>query len=316
LTNQTDQTFDALGHLTQVQLPTASLVTHDDTQPVDTRPALNYEYDAMGNKTAEIDAKGNKIEYGYDQLGRVITVTTKATNHLTEQPSLVTAVTKNYYDNNGNKVKVIDPNNKEWNYTYAARGWLLTEKDPEGNITRYHYDALGNKVGVTDPRNKTGYSIVNDKVVINDITDNRTFTTWYIYNDLNRLVRTVLPDNTPPDDTDLKNGNYDNPFVEITYDEDGNKTGERDANGVLTEYTYTPRNQVEKVSFNGKVASRRDRQRRSTPAPARVRRPGRCPGRPATRRGRTGSGHPPDRGRRAGRGGGRRRRDGSSRSRR
>ena len=254
LFSQTDQTFDVLGHLTKVQLPSALLVNQDNAEPVEVRPELKYEYDNMGRKTAETDARGNRIEYGYDELGRVITVTTKSTDHITNQQKTTTL--KNYYDAAGNKIKVVDGNLKRWDYTYSARGWLLSEKDPLGNVTRYRYDAMGNKVSVTDPRNKTGYKIIDDKVVLDEASDNRTYTTWYIYDDLNRLTKTVFPDGTPPNDIQLKEGGYDNPYTEVSYDENGNKLSERDLNGVLTEYTYTPRNQVETIKINGKLKTR------------------------------------------------------------
>ena len=224
-TNATDQEYDALGHLTSVRMPLIPVILPGSSTPADCQPELSYEYNEAGFKTAEISANenakgsGNKTGYEYDQLGRVIKAATQATDIFTKQP--VSMVTKTYYDEAGNKVKVVDPNGGISQFTYSARGYLLTQTDPAGNVTRCQYDVLGNKVAVTDPRGSG--------------TDD-TFTTRYQYDDLNRLVKTIMPDQT---------------FTEITYDKAGNKLAEKDPNGVVTSYTYTARNWVETVSQNG-----------------------------------------------------------------
>jgi RHS repeat-associated protein len=247
--NQVNQIFDGLGRMTRVLAPEAELWVDGIRKPA--QPEFQSVYDPMGNKTAEIDARGNRRDYGYDLLGRQITVAVSAKDIFTGEtmPSL----TKTFYDKMGNKARVRDANGKDWFYTYSARGWLLAEKDPEGNVTRYGYDALGNKISMTTAQNQTGYEIVNGFVALNPATDNRTYTTWYLYDELNRLVRTVLPDETPPSETDLQNGNYDNPYLEYTYDANGNKLTEQDLTGLVTEYSYTPRNQVETVKVGGQL---------------------------------------------------------------
>ncbi|TCL54575.1 RHS repeat-associated protein [Hydrogenispora ethanolica] len=237
---QTDQEFDALGLLRSVQMPAAPLMLPGAESPGEYRPVLSYEYNAAGFKTAEIsaneNAKGtadkNKTHYEYDQLGRLIQTSTGAKDVFTGQ--MVQSVTKNYYDGAGNKVKTVDANGGVWEYAYSARGYLLSATDPAGNTSRYRYDALGNKIAATDPRG--------------DGTDG-SFTTWYRYDDLNRLWKTILPDKTPGDPGD-------NPVIELTYDENGNKLTEKDPNGVVTSYTYTARNWVETVSQNGRLKAK------------------------------------------------------------
>lgn len=229
LGNQTDQGFDPLGHLIMTTLPAAVLVPPGANQPQNYIAACTSAYDNMGNKTADVDARGNRTSYGYDQLGREISSTTQATDIFTGQTT--TAVTKYYYDAAGNKTKVIDPNGGASVYTYSARGFLLSTQDQAGHLTLYQYDALGNKTAVTDPRSNGS---------------NGLFTTWYVYDDLNRLAQTILPDNTP-------GPNAGNPSTAITYDEAGNKLTERDANGVITSYTYTPRNWVATVTVGGQL---------------------------------------------------------------
>jgi YD repeat-containing protein len=242
---QADQEYDALGRLIKTTLPTAALLAPGETIPKAVRPQLTYEYDKMGNRIGEISANGNatgnpekyKVEYKYDLLGRRTQVITKATEIINGVTVSKTYTTRIFYDAAGNKVRTVLPNGKECEYTYSARGWLLSETAPfdpadlsTKQITRYQYDALGNKTAVTDPRGNG--------------TDGK-FTTWYVYDDLNRLYRTILPDDTPPADPYLNP--EDNPYTEITYDSVGNKTRERDANGVTTSYEYTLRNWLWKV---------------------------------------------------------------------
>ncbi|MCL6590872.1 MAG: hypothetical protein K6U80_13090, partial [Firmicutes bacterium] len=214
LSNLTIQKFDGLGRLVEVVLPEARL-TQADGRQADISPTIKYVYDIMGNKVAEIDAKGHRTEYGYDILGRLVKKTVTAKDIRTGQP--VAAITRNYYDAAGNKVKTIDANGREWVYEYSARGYLLSEKDPLGNETRYQYDAMGNKKSVTDPLNRT---------------------TCFEYDSLNRLVKTILPDGS---------------FTRVEYDKAGNKVKEWDITGLLTEYTYTPRNWVETVKVGGQL---------------------------------------------------------------
>ena len=233
--SRTDQEFNAFGQLTLVQLPEVPVVLQGSTFVTNYRPALKYEYNQAGLKTGELSpnenvkGSGAKVRYEYDQLGRVIKTITQATDVFSGE--LLTMVTKSYYDAAGNRVKVVDPENRVWEYTYSARGWLLSEEDPAGNISRFQYDVLGNKVSSTDSRGKETEG---------------AFTTWYIYDDLNRLTKTILPDNSPEDLSD-------NPCLEIIYDKLGNQTEIIDPKGVRISYTYTARNWIDTISINGEL---------------------------------------------------------------
>jgi YD repeat-containing protein len=265
LSKITGYTFDPLGHLEKVQLPSDSLVAPGSISkeavknPAELQPVIVCEYDEMGNKIKESDANGNQVEYEYDGLGRVILVRNKVTrtNLSTQLRETVTVLTKYYYDAGGNKVKTIDPNGHAWLYDYSARGFLLQEEDPEGNRTQYRYDPLGNKIAVIDPRNageapRIWYSFSGDQLVLKDSRNDKTFTTWYLYDNYNRLYRTVMPDNTPPSNPFEAIPGYDNPYTETWYDLAGNKKSERDATGLTTQYTYYPRNWLKTVESSGK----------------------------------------------------------------
>ena len=266
-----DQEYDPLGRLMKTILPTADLQLPGGIGSTSHRPMLKYEYDQMGNKIGEyssnVNASGDpekyKTMYEYDLLGRLIKVTTKATEMVNDASVIKTYITQHFYDAAGNRDRTILPNGKELKYEYSARGWLVSETAPYDptdlstlQTTHYRYDVLGNRIAVIDPRNKTveenegswhTAQIVDEikKYQDRDPRSDKTFTTWYVYDDLNRLYRTVLPDNSPPANPYL-NPEY-NPYTEITYDAVGNKTAERDANGVEIRYEYTVRNWLWKV---------------------------------------------------------------------
>lgn len=244
--SQIDWNYSSLGQVLQIKLPEMALVLPGTNNPQNYRPIYSYVYDASGNRIQDTNPNGtalqnpgnHKVDYTYDKLGRIIKTTQYATktDPITKQSSTVSMTTIHYYDNVGNKVKTIDGNGKTWECGYSARGFLLWEKDPLGQTRHYRYDALGNKIAEIDPR---GNGVDGQ------------FTTWYVYDDLNRLVRTVLPDNTPPEDPYMAQPTFDNPYTEISYDEIGNKKKERDANGVTTTYEYTSRNWLKRVSHGG-----------------------------------------------------------------
>src|SRR5690606_19648833 len=115
---------------------------------------------------------------------------------------------------------------------------------PLGRKVRYRYDPMGNRIAIIDPRNKEEnipvdwFCFQNGTLILEDPRLDKSFTTWQIYDDLNRLTRTILPDATPPSNPFAFTG--DNPYTVITYYPTGNVKTERDANGLVTEYKYTP----------------------------------------------------------------------------
>jgi RHS repeat-associated protein len=256
--DMTVQTFDTLNHLTTVTLPGDSLIAPNSETVSYITPKLIYQYDKMGNKVSETSANGNKIVYTYDQLGRQVMVTTYKNDGLTP-----ISTTKTYYDAVGNKKQIIDDNKGQWNYSYSVRGYLLSEEDPEHHLTQYRYDPLGNKIAVIDPRNTsvapvTWFTISDNTnssvaVTVQDNRSDKSFTTWYLYDDLNKLYRTVLPSNTPPTDPYAVTISDNYFYTETTYDAVGNKLSVRDANGLRTNYTYTSRYWVDTVTQNNQT---------------------------------------------------------------
>jgi RHS repeat-associated protein len=123
------------------------------------------EYDAMGRRSAEVDAVGVRKLYGYDTLGRLSSVTqylnrqalvTKYTydslGRMLTQTDAENHTTTFEYDVLGRRTARILPGNQRETYTYDAVGNMLTHTDFNGHTTTYEYDSFGRLVAeVADP---------------------------------------------------------------------------------------------------------------------------------------------------------------------
>jgi RHS Repeat. len=83
------------------------------------------EYDGIGRVKSKSDYLGRRTEYAYDSLSRLVQVTTPFE---TIQGATKSTFTKNYYDNNGNKIKELQ--------RYSKEG-----QAEQSNTTEYGYDA-------------------------------------------------------------------------------------------------------------------------------------------------------------------------------
>ncbi len=90
-------------------------------------------FDAMGNVTDLVNAKGHRSRYRYDKLGRKISEINGRGYE-----------TKYHYDNNGNLIRVVDALGNEFNTYYDALNRKCMHEDSQGNKTTYTYDANGN----------------------------------------------------------------------------------------------------------------------------------------------------------------------------
>ena len=90
----TNYTYDMLGHLTQVNGPGQNSI-------------LQYTYDSVGNRTSLILPGAKTVQYAYDALNRI--------SSITDYNNKVTTYT---YDKVGNPVTVTYPNNTQASYTF------------------------------------------------------------------------------------------------------------------------------------------------------------------------------------------------------
>ncbi len=186
---------------------------------------LHFDFDDNGNRIAVINQLGHrtdfvydklnrlietsrslngeiyKMAYGYDENGNRTSVTDPAgrttsyvydeLDRLIDTIDPMLGVTHRDYDVNGNLITLTNARGKSWTFAYDARNRLISETDPLGYGTSYRYDVVGNLASKTDAKNQV---------------------TNYTYDELNRLKR-----------VDYADGEW----VEIDYDESGNRTAIR-----------------------------------------------------------------------------------------
>ena len=158
-----------------------------------------FEYDLAGNQTAFIDENGNRTEYKYDEMGRLVE-TIYAVGTADE------AVEKSEYDEAGLEVATVDANGNRTEYDYDEMGRLIevVGTDPDGDgpeespITTYEYDDEGNQEAMVDPLGRR---------------------TEYVYDERNRLVEMIYPDGS----TERMGYDVDNNPISTT-DAEGNKS--------------------------------------------------------------------------------------------
>ncbi len=119
-----------------------------------------YGYDQLGRLETVTDPEGNITTYGYDELGRKISETDAQHN-----------VTHYYYDSRDNLVRLEDANSRSTYFSYDLSDRLVKETKPLSQQINYTYDKAGNLASTTDA---DGHKTV------------------YIYDGSNRLVQSKI----------------------------------------------------------------------------------------------------------------------------
>jgi RHS repeat-associated protein len=116
----------------------------------------SYGYDAVGNKTAVVDANLHSTRYAYD-----------GADHLIRVDAPQGASTTYQYDATGNVKSRADYFGHVTTNTYDAANRLTSTVDPLGRTTSYAYDPAGNRTLVTDAR---GIATTNTYDALNRLT--------------------------------------------------------------------------------------------------------------------------------------------------
>ncbi|KJS02307.1 MAG: hypothetical protein VR68_03225 [Peptococcaceae bacterium BRH_c4a] len=168
VTNGRDQTanyqYNPAGRLTSVTDQAGTVTcTYDANGNVlavtDPGGTITREYDPLNRVKKYTDAKGNIIQYEYDPVGNLTSLTYPggkqagyrydAANRLTMVTDWAGRITSYEYDPNGRLTKTTRPDGTEQTNTYDAAGQLLQQKDVDftGNVIAqydYTYDGAGN----------------------------------------------------------------------------------------------------------------------------------------------------------------------------
>jgi len=188
--------------------------------------------------SALMDANGNTTMYFYDLLGRLTQETAPLPTGSDERTS-----TNYTYDAKGNLISRTDAKGATIHYTYDAAGRLLTKTFPDGSATTFTYDAKGNLLTATN--NYDSYTFTYDaNGRVTSVTEDNTGTTIsYTYNAVGNKTQMIYPDGSTLVYTydsanrlgSIKDGSK---TYQLAYDQTGKRSKLTFPNGISASYTY------------------------------------------------------------------------------
>ncbi len=216
----------------------AGKVSSSNIVPATTPSSKQFEYNQLGQLIRETDENGHVTQYGYDAIGRPVSVT-EATgarysyfysgDRMVEGVDPLGRSTRAEYDDLGRRVRTIDALGGISSVSYNASNQIISSTDALGRVTTYRYrpdsrlesetDALGN---VT----RYEYDAVGHRTAIVDALGHR----WtFSYDALGRLLSETDPLGAK---------------TQYGYDAVGNRLTTIDANGNTTRYVYDDLNRL------------------------------------------------------------------------
>mgnify|MGYP006169580905 CR=1 FL=1 len=240
--------YDALGNLTYKTVGGvgSSYSYNSSTNRLSTvTGGYSFSYDDRGNVTSKVDAAGQLWQYTFDADDNPLTETNplgeRSESTFNEQGDQLTAkdalgnVTRFAYNARGQEIRIEDAKGNAFDNSYDSVGNLLSITDPLGNVSSWTYDANGNVLTESISRMHDGesrtettayeYDALSRVIAVTDTLGNVT-RTEYDYDALGRLtaVRQFL--NGAPLTT------------QYSYDSQGNKLTQTDAEGRTTSWEY------------------------------------------------------------------------------
>ena len=213
-------------------LNNSTLYHYDSNNNVDQITDANgntayYDNNEWGNRIYEQDALENETFYTYYDKDKIETITDargKLTEYVYGDSDVLLSVTEK--DPLLNILSQIT-----YEYTDARFPYLKTSMDANGNITTYTYDDYGRMIEIDVPELDPvtfSYDDLNDRKIS---MTNANGTTYYEYDDLDRIKKITHPDGT---------------HKEYTYN-CCDLQSVRDENGKITEYEYDELGRIIKV---------------------------------------------------------------------
>ena len=269
LFNTTYYNYDRNNNLTQIDRPNGGRVVfvYDGTGRMTQQRTLadkakngwsiiEYEYDINGNLICETDARGNSTRYDYDAENRLIAVYPRDYDPViggAQGGAILYA-----YDGAGNLVFVTTADGTT-KYDYYPNNTLLRVRTPLGTRTEYEYDKLGRLarevrfidkeyaetffVRETDASGYISYTeskvdviwyTYDDNGNLETMTDAKGYTTYYYYDELNRLTRVTDPMSNK---YDTEYGNFELESITNIDPSDNEVRTEYDINGNINRVT-------------------------------------------------------------------------------
>ncbi len=255
--NRLTQTTDALNNISRLTYdPVGNLLTETDAN----NRTTSYTYDPLNRRITKTNAVGAVTRFDYDMVGLAgcpeCTGPTKGSSLITKQTdgnSKVTffkydgldrlilqirkegdtadvidasdAVTEFFYDANGNRLAIIEPNGNTTTYEYDALNRRTKETNAAGDVTRFEYDGVGNLVKIFAPNGNVTTNTYDARDRLTRVEDLIGLVATYTYDNVgNRLTETDGNGNTTTFE-------YDDIYRLITV---------TDPLGETTKYDYDP----------------------------------------------------------------------------
>ena len=247
---------ETLTQLLEAIAPGETVETVDWTQVVysDLPPAylsdndrVKTEYTKDGRVKASIDERGNRTEYRYDAVGRLVeTIYADETpDDLSDNPTMQVD-----YDAVGRRLSETDALGRTTSYVYDTVGRVIETVFHDGSSTQVSYDALGRRESVTDQAGKVTEYLYDNVGRLAGVRDAEGFLTEYRYDELGRLIEAEDANDQVTEYTYDKLGRRT--AVELplgqqsssTYDAAGNLLTYTDFNGEVTQYLYDEQNRL------------------------------------------------------------------------
>ncbi len=143
----TAYTYDKVGNLVTTTEPDGTLTTSDTTDYVTTN-----HYDAVNQLTSVVNADGDTLSYGYDDVGNVTKVVDPKKNATADTGDFTTTTD---YDLDHRVTTVTDAASKTTSKSYDKDGLVVSTTDAQDNTTLISYDERGKKSQVKVPHKGT-----------------------------------------------------------------------------------------------------------------------------------------------------------------
>gem|GEM_PF-2131428 len=186
-----DTYYDSMGRVYRTSMPYNTSTIEYTVRDAAQKYTLN-EYDVEDRVVRTTKPDGTYTRMFYD-------------NNIIAAVDELNHVTGKKYDGQGNIIEYtqctgIFPNQTAYattTYQYdVAKGQLMKEIDPAGNVTQYAYDMLGRETSMTDPDMGIWTYVYDANGNITQMTDAKSQTIYYTYDELNRITKTDYPSGT------------------------------------------------------------------------------------------------------------------------
>jgi RHS repeat-associated protein len=229
-------------------------------------------YDARNRRLSCVDTHGDRTELNEFDAHNNLTKTTDALNHettfsfdardrKTQSVDRLAGATNFVYDANNNLIGLTDAQGGVTSYVFDSRNLLSSETFPDGKSRSYRYDANHRIISRLDQANvlaRYNYDRAN-RMTMRAYPDN--LNDFFVYDNVGRMLSATSQryNNVVTRNYDLAGRlNQEQLAVGVavynvgySYDADNRQTQIIYPNGAIVDHTFTDRNQLESVAYNG-----------------------------------------------------------------